>query len=130
MTNGSYGDDEKRDHTYRVNIENGVPVACECPSDTYQDGACKHRVAVAIREPVLEAATADDSQDRVATDGGGLVVAGDGGAVLESDDVDETTTETEDCACSTLPGDYSCAACYIDGDAEWPDEEGDTHKSH
>ncbi|WP_114578677.1 SWIM zinc finger family protein [Saliphagus sp. LR7] len=111
VINGSYGDDEKREHSYRVNIENGVPVTCECPSDTYQDGACKHRVAVAIREPVLEAATADHSQDRVATDGGDFVIAGDEGPVLETNDVDETNAETEDWACSTLPGDYPCAAC-------------------
>ncbi|MFC4987395.1 SWIM zinc finger family protein [Saliphagus infecundisoli] len=83
VTNGSYGDDEKHEHTYRVNIENGVPTTCECPSNTYQDGACKHHVAVAIRKPVLEAATVDGSQDRVATDGGELVVASDEGAVLE-----------------------------------------------
>ncbi|WP_380682568.1 hypothetical protein [Saliphagus infecundisoli] len=54
----------------------------------------------------------------------------DEGEVLEIDDVDGTTAETENCACSTLPGDYPCAACYIDGDAEWPDEEDDTHRSH
>lgn len=28
VTNGSYGDDEKGDHSYRVNVENGIPVAC------------------------------------------------------------------------------------------------------
>ncbi|WP_114578519.1 SWIM zinc finger family protein [Saliphagus sp. LR7] len=57
-----------------MNVENGVPVACECPADTYRDGACKHRVAVAIREPVLAAATADGSRDRVATDEGEMTV--------------------------------------------------------
>ena len=45
------------DHEYLVNVVNGVPVVCECPADRYHDGACKHRVAVAIRLPVLTAAS-------------------------------------------------------------------------
>lgn len=38
------------EHEYVVTVENGVPVACECPADTYHAGPCKHRVAVAIRK--------------------------------------------------------------------------------
>lgn len=57
VANASYGN-EKDDHTHSVNVERGVPVGCSCKSDEYQDGACKHRVAVAINTPVLEAATA------------------------------------------------------------------------
>ncbi len=67
VTNGSYGDDAV-DHSYLVNVEEGIPTACECPAFEYQPGACKHMVAIAIREPVLEAATTE-----VATDGGELV---------------------------------------------------------
>jgi len=37
------------DHEYRVTVVDGVPETCECPADTVSDGACKHRVAVAIR---------------------------------------------------------------------------------
>lgn len=59
-----------------MNIEGGVPVTYECPDNTYRDGTCKHCVAVTIREPVLEEADADDSRDRVVTDGGEIVVAG------------------------------------------------------
>jgi len=44
------------DHEYRVNVVDGVPEVCECPADMHHDGACKHRVAVAIRLPVLNAA--------------------------------------------------------------------------
>lgn len=46
------------DHEYLVTIEDGVPVRCECPADAYYPWACKHRVAVAIRRPVLDAAIA------------------------------------------------------------------------
>jgi hypothetical protein len=44
------------DHEYRVNVIDGVPKVCECPADMHHDGACKHRVAVAIWLPVLNAA--------------------------------------------------------------------------
>ena len=58
-------------HTYTVHVEGGIPSDCTCPADTYQEGACKHRVAVAIRESVLEAASTDQP------------VRADGGVTLE-----------------------------------------------
>ena len=63
VINGSHENPEE--HSYRVNVENGEPVACECKSFQYNDGPCKHAVAVAIREPVLQAA-----QSVPVTDGG------------------------------------------------------------
>ena len=45
---------EPDNHEYRVIIQGGVPVACECPADEAYDGPCKHRVAVAIRPRILE----------------------------------------------------------------------------
>lgn len=53
VTNDSYDDDG---HSYLVNVETDVPVACECKAFEYGDGSCKHMIAVAIREPVLMAA--------------------------------------------------------------------------
>ncbi len=44
------------DHEYLVTIEDGLPHSCPCPADEHYQGACKHRVAVAIRTSVLEAA--------------------------------------------------------------------------
>jgi hypothetical protein len=44
-------------HEYRVHIENEQPVACTCPFDIRADTACKHRIAVAIRPEILDAAT-------------------------------------------------------------------------
>ena len=46
------------DHEYLVAIEDGLPATCECPADEHYESACKHRVAVAIRRPVLDAALA------------------------------------------------------------------------
>lgn len=53
VINGSYSDPEA--HTYTVTVEDGVPINCGCPADTCRDTPCKHRVAVAIRQPVMEA---------------------------------------------------------------------------
>ena len=44
-------------HEYRVHVNDGHPVACTCPFDTRGAKACKHRVAVAIRPKLLDAAT-------------------------------------------------------------------------
>jgi hypothetical protein len=53
-------------HEYRVTVEDGVPTVCECPADTKYDGACKHRLAVAIRPRILQAIR----RLQVAADGG------------------------------------------------------------
>lgn len=47
----------------------------ERPTNMYHEGACRHRVAVAIRKPVLEAASEyeHDSEPEVVTDGGTTV---------------------------------------------------------
>jgi hypothetical protein len=43
-------------HEYRVRVTDGQPVACTCPFDTRSSHACKHRVGVAIRPSILQAA--------------------------------------------------------------------------
>jgi hypothetical protein len=55
VRNASYADPAA--HEYRVRIEDGQPVACTCPFDGRSSQACKHRVAVAIRPAIIEAAT-------------------------------------------------------------------------
>jgi hypothetical protein len=63
VTNASYGA-SKDSHTYTVEVADHrgdpSPVNCDCPADTHQEGACKHRVALAtIGGPtVLQAAVA------------------------------------------------------------------------
>ncbi|WP_435066079.1 SWIM zinc finger family protein [Halobaculum sp. EA56] len=56
VRNESYADPEN--HEYTVRVEGGFPTACTCPADTNRPEACKHRVAVAIRRPILAAASA------------------------------------------------------------------------
>ena len=80
VRNESYA--EPDEHTHSVNVEAGVPVGCSCNADEYQPGACKHRVAVAITAPVLEAASASSSES--GADGDGKRAMADGGQVLEA----------------------------------------------
>ncbi|WP_458209883.1 SWIM zinc finger family protein [Haladaptatus sp. NG-SE-30] len=100
------------DHEYLVTIRDGIPVACECPADTHCDGACKHRVGVAIRTPLLKAA----AEYSLVADGGtqpkdGYDHSGDG----------EDTGQTSDCECADLGG-FPCWDCVRTGRRDLPDE--------
>lgn len=71
VTNASYADPEN--HTYEVDIEDGLPISCTCPADERFEGACKHRVAIAVRRPLLQAMTLQRTMhgdDPVVADGG------------------------------------------------------------
>ena len=39
-------DDEAKEHTYTVSMDDGRAVSCTCPSDKYHEEECKHREAV------------------------------------------------------------------------------------
>lgn len=56
VRNASYSD--PTEHEYLVTVHDGLPKSCDCPADTHSQGPCKHRVAVAIRTSILEAAIA------------------------------------------------------------------------
>jgi hypothetical protein len=96
------------DHEYLVTIEDGLPAACECPADAHFDGACKHRVAVAIREPVLDAAVAG-------------TVAADGGTTTEDGRGPEVPDDDSDCDCEQLRDDFPCWECVRTGQRNLPD---------
>lgn len=104
VVNGSY--DEPEEHTYTVHVEGGIPSDCTCPAYEYPEGACKHMVAVAIREPVLEAVTAEP------------VMRADGGVTVE--EVTNDSSERE-CDCGELPNDFPCWSCVRDGRREVPE---------
>lgn len=91
------------DHEYYVAVNDGIPVACECPADEKYSSACKHRVAVAIRTPLLDAAAT-----QAVADGG--TVASDG----ESDNEDE-------CDCEDLDDEFPCWKCYRTGKRTLPE---------
>ena len=90
------------EHTYTVHVESGIPSDCTCPAWEFQPGACKHMVAVAIRDPVLEA-TSEEQPTREA----GSATSG------ETDDGDRP----EDCDCGEWNQGLGlcCWPCYRDG---------------
>lgn len=67
VRNQSWAD--PKEHEYSVRVIDGVPTDCTCPADEHQDGACKHRLAVAIRSPVQQAAASDPGMEPI-PDGG------------------------------------------------------------
>jgi len=99
VVNKSY--DASEGHTYTVHVESGIPFSCTCPAFEYQDGPCKHMVAVAIREPILEAVSAVST---LSTDGGVTVEA-------EAD----SEERPYDCECSPHFEELPCWPCYRKG---------------
>lgn len=101
VINGSH--ETLEDHSYLVNVENDIPVACECPAFEYSDGPCKHMVAVAIRRPVMEAAnrpvradggTISPSGPRGSDPGGYLSKRPGGAAVAQMETICRVSTVT------------------------------------
>lgn len=120
VRNTSYAKPSK--HEYVVTLRDGVPATCECPADARFDGACKHRVAVAIRRPVLDAARGQP----VAADGGTVGDGiGHGDARADADDPPPEAAadgESEACAeCAALPHDFPCWECVRTGRRDIPD---------
>ncbi len=89
-------------HEYVVTVENGVPVACECPADEHYEGACKHRVAVAIRQPIVDAAAERQ-------------VRADGGEVSLESETESDSGRPGQCQCSDDPERIPCWECVRTG---------------
>ncbi|ELZ27046.1 zinc finger SWIM domain protein [Halogeometricum pallidum JCM 14848] len=106
VTNASYADPEN--HTYEVDIEDGLPARCTCPADERFEGACKHRVAIAIRRPLLQAMTLHRDEPVVA-DGGQQH-----GTLGSKTEADESCLECLD--------DFPCWECVKTGRRELPDD--------
>ena len=112
VRNGSYADPEN--HEYLVTVTDGVPDSCTCPADARFEGACKHRVAVAIRRPLVDAVMVDTD---VAADGGALAGdAADEGP--ESDAETHPATDTEPCE-ECFP-EFPCWECVRTGRKSLP----------
>jgi hypothetical protein len=102
VRNGSHANREA--HNYLVTASGGIPAYCTSPADTHSDDACKHRVAVAIREPIMAAATRQ--------------VAADGGTVVEEAGSAEDVDVEE---CEYCIGDFPCWESVRTGKRELPD---------
>lgn len=103
--------DQPSEHEYRISVHDGVPVDCTCPAEEHYAPACKHRVAVAIRDRVVEAAV----RMQVATDRGHIATTEH---ATESADTPEIDSE---CDCDDLPAGVPCWPCYRDGRATFDD---------
>lgn len=111
-------------HEYTVSIDDGVPVSCTCPADARFDGACKHRVGVAIRRSLIDTVMCvKHGEPPVAADGG--VSSVDTDQESESDiqtpatdslinDIDQTGDECPECLT-----DFPCWECYRTGLADF-----------
>src|SRR6056297_1209318 len=111
VRNGSYADPEN--HEYLVTVTNGLPTDCECPANANYDGACKHRVAVAIRRPILDAyenlRRVRKPDPALLTDGGPQADTADGGEQVEDNAADPA------CDCAELPEGFPCWECVRTG---------------
>lgn len=122
VRNGSHPDPEN--HEYRITVTDGIPTGCTCPADEKYEGACKHRVAVAIRRPVLEAAV----HAQLAADGSGTTdqslteeqYLAEKDTVPPSDEVGESQDDSAEdsgdedeypCECDDLTDDFPCWNC-------------------
>lgn len=148
VRNGSHANPD--DHVYTVTIADGLPSACTCPADEHYEVACKHRLAVAIREPVLDAAVVHTATDRVDGRSRGDrdededqdqnededededEGPGDGpGAppVVVADGTGPATDDPErpvDCTCPDGPEPFPCWPCVRDGYRDLPSRGDET----
>jgi hypothetical protein len=123
LRTGSHANPDE--HVYTVTVAEGVPAACTCPADAHHEPACKHRLAVAIRELVLEAATvhtAGEDEDRDEDEDGDSsgpapIPVADGAGVADPSSDDETPDATwlDDCDCPDDPGSFPRWPCLRDG---------------
>jgi len=112
VRNDSYTNPDE--HEYLVEVEDELPTSCTCPADETYSGACKHRVAVAIRRPILEVAT----QQQLIADGG----ISRRQATKSHRESEEESPDHPDCDCGDLSGDFPCWDCYHNGRRDLPDE--------
>ncbi|WP_123538183.1 SWIM zinc finger family protein [Halosimplex salinum] len=118
VRNGSHPDPSE--HEYLVTVDDGLPTACECPADEQYEGACKHRVAIAIRRPILDAMTTTNQP--IVADGGRVdspTTLSDFETVTDQrTDGDDSAVPTQDC--DDCIGEFPCWECVLSGRKELP----------
>ncbi|WP_226007455.1 SWIM zinc finger family protein [Natrinema salinisoli] len=109
VKNGSHAKPDE--HEYVVTVTNGIPTACECPADEHYEGACKHRVAVAIRRPIVQAVT----HQQLATDGGQTIESRGKTDHSDPQTDSENVASGEDCDCPETGDSFPCWNCVRTG---------------
>ncbi|WP_158059541.1 SWIM zinc finger family protein [Halorussus halophilus] len=115
VRNGSHADPEN--HEYTIRIEDDLPTACTCPADMKYSGACKHRVAVAIRQPILDAVR----HQQVLADGGVRSRTSSQSHDSEKNSEEPADAEDDACDCADLSGGFPCWECYRSGRRDFPE---------
>jgi len=87
-----------------------VPTDCTCPANAHYEGACKHRVAVAIRRPLVDAVMVDTE---LAADGGLIDESRRDDAVADPDGIAASATDETDCA--DCLAEFPCWECVRTG---------------
>jgi hypothetical protein len=82
---------EKADHTHTVTLDHGMPIGCTCKAFQYNEGLCKHCLAVAADADAIDTATPEQADD---TDTPDATAVTDGGTPTEPC---EDTEHTDDC---------------------------------
>ncbi len=114
VRNNSHANPE--DHEYLVEVVEGVPTACTCPADAKYDGACKHRIAVAIRRPILDAVR----RQQLVADGGVSSASKPEENDQRDDGESDDQEQPEECDCADLRSDFPCWECYRSGRRDFP----------
>ena len=117
VRNGSH--EVPAEHEYLVTVERGVPTHCECPADRYAETACKHRVAVAIRDPILSAVTERPS---LVADGGSKPEQEHSSENPESPSEQEEAHRPDGCDCLEFDSAFPCWECVRTGRREVPEQ--------
>lgn len=106
VRNGSHA--KPKEHEYLVGVAGGIPETCTCPADARFDGACKHRVGVAIRKPILDAANRQ--------------VAADGGVETATGLSSQQEGQQEEDNCEECLDEFPCWECVRTGERALPGE--------
>jgi hypothetical protein len=102
------------EHEYLVTVSDGAPTSCTCPADEKYSGACKHRIAIAIRRPILDAVR----RQQLVADGGIKTQS----STRRSSESEDGEDDDRDCDCADLSGDFPCWECYRSGRRDLPSE--------
>jgi len=117
VRNGSHAN--PGEHEYLVRVEDGIPAACACPADEQYEGACKHRVAVAIRRPLLDAVGEADGSQSIAADGGRVTSPTE--EKPDTGPLQDGRTARDEEGCSECIDDFPCWECVRTGRKELPE---------
>jgi hypothetical protein len=112
---------EKAAHTHTVTIENGMPVECACAAFTYNDGLCKHCLAVAADPEAMKKAEAEQPDNNDTTDATAVT---DGGTTVDPLGDIERTGDCDHCNdTGTTENGQPCFICpkYGEDDTEATD---------